>query len=134
MNTLKVLIIEPCPGVYSLKLDGPLDTHTYETLDSHIQDIYKHFPKNIILDMHKVNYISSMGVGSLFKIRKYALNNNIVFSIASLQPQVQKVLNTVEAMPAEIIFRDIAEMDEYLDALQKKAKNDTPPKKPQEPL
>jgi anti-anti-sigma factor len=120
MNALKITTVEPFPGVFSVTLDGPLDTYTHETLDEEINYILGRKPKNIIMDMQKVHYISSMGVGSLFKIRKYANTHKIVFSLARLQPQVEKILHTVEAMPAEIVFKNRQEMDDYLDALQKK--------------
>ncbi len=33
MNALKITTVEPFPGVFSVTLDGPLDTYTHETLD-----------------------------------------------------------------------------------------------------
>jgi len=126
MNALKVAIKEKFLGVFTVKLDGPIDTYTHETFDHYVDKILKPSTKNIILDMQKVNYISSMGVGSLFKIRKFANQHAIKFLIAGLQPQVKKVLDTVQAMPAEAVFNHIKEMDEYLDELQKKSKEENP--------
>ena len=122
MNKLKIGIEELYQGVFTVKLDGPIDTYTHETFDFYIERILQPSTLHIILDMHKVNYISSMGVGSLFKIRKFANQHEIKFAIVGLQPQVKNVLDTVQAMPAEAIFKDIKEMDEYLNEIQKKAK------------
>ncbi len=124
MNVLKIATTEMFPGVFKVKLDGPIDTYTHETLDYYMEKILQSSTKEIILDMQNVNYISSMGVGSLFKMRKFANQHGMKFSIAGLQPQVKMVLDTVQAMPAESIFRDIKEMDDYLDELQKKAKGE----------
>jgi len=41
-----------------------------------------------------------------------------------LQPQIQKVLDIVKALPSVPIFKDDAEMDDYFDAMQKKVIND----------
>ena len=37
-----------------------------------------------------------------------------------LQPQIQKVLDIVKALPAVPIFKNEQEMDDYLDAMQQK--------------
>ena len=42
------------------------------------------------------------------------------FALMHLQPQIQKVLDIVKALPTVPIFRNEQEMDEYLDAMQKK--------------
>jgi len=126
MDALKIEVTEKSQAVFTVKLDGPIDTSTHENFDYYLEKILKPSTKNIILDMQKVNYISSMGVGSLFKIRKFTKQHNIKFLIVGLQPQVKKVLDAVQAMPAEAIFRDIQEMDEYLDQLQKKASKENP--------
>ena len=120
MNILKVTIKEQKQGSFVATLEGPIDTYTHEQFNYYLERILKPSTKSIILDMNKVDYISSMGIGSLFKIRKFAKQHKAQFLIIGLQPQVKKVLDMVQAMPAESLFKDIKEMDEYLDAIQKK--------------
>ena len=120
MKVLKVVLKELCAGTFRIMLDGPMDTLTHETFDHYMERILITSTKEIILDMSGVNYISSMGVGSLFKVRKFSKENQVKFSLAGLQPQVKMVLDTIQAMPAESIFKDIKELDEYLDGLLKR--------------
>jgi anti-anti-sigma factor len=119
MNILKVLLKEQQQGCFLVTLDGPIDTYTHELLDQYITRIQNPATKSITLDMSKVNYISSMGVGSLFKIRKFTTQNNAKFMLVGLQPQVQKVLDTVQALPPGCVFGSVKELDDYLDSLQK---------------
>ena len=120
MDVLSVTMKERYPGIFTIALDGPLDTSTYGTFDYYMERISKDTTKEIILDMSKVNYISSMGVGSLFKVRKFAKENQVKFLLAGLQPHVKKVLDTVQALPPEAVFKDIKELDDYLLSIQKK--------------
>ena len=39
----------------------------------------------------------------------------------NIQPPVQKVFDIVKAVDLAAVFRDVHELDEYLDAMQKKA-------------
>ena len=78
--------------------------------------------KAIILDMRGVDYVSSMGIGSIFKIRKFAKENKIEIATVNIQPQVKKVFDTVQAMPQEAIFESLNEIDAYLDRIQKDKK------------
>jgi hypothetical protein len=39
----------------------------------------------------------------------------------NLQPQIKKVFDIINAFPSMQIFASIEELDEYLDAMQKKA-------------
>jgi anti-anti-sigma factor len=123
MNALKVNIKETQQGCFLVMLDGPMDTYTHQQFDFYMERILQSTTKSIILDMSKVNYISSMGVGSLFKIRKFAKQHQVALYLVSLQDNVKKVLETVQAMPPEGIFKSIKEMDEYLDSLQKQKPN-----------
>ena len=52
-----------------------------------------------------------MGVGSLFKIRKYAKQFNMKFLLVGLQIQVKKVLDTVQALPSDSVFKNIKELE-----------------------
>ena len=38
----------------------------------------------------------------------------------NLQPQIEKVFEIIKALPDQRIFKDIEELDRYLDRMQKK--------------
>ncbi len=115
------------PGVFNVALTGPLDTATYVIFEKHMEPLLISTTKVIILDMAGVNYISSMGIGSVFKINNMVTQLSGKFLIVNLQPQIKKVFETVKALPASI-FKSVEEADEYLSEIQKKAlKNNQPP-------
>jgi hypothetical protein len=45
-------------------------------------------------------------------------------TLARLQPPVQKVFDIVRALPAADIFQSTAELDAYLDAMQRRVRAD----------
>ena len=55
----------------------------------------------------------------LFKASKALKNKGGHFGLMHLQPQIQKVLDIVKALPAVHIFKNEQEMDDYLDIMQK---------------
>lgn len=120
MKFLDIKINEKSTGVFLIELAGPLDTYTHVEFDEKMESIFLPSVKAILLEMGKVDYVSSMGIGSIFKIRKFAKEHNAQFAIANLQPQIKRIFDTVQAMPQEAIFKSLEEMDAYLDQIQKK--------------
>ena len=119
---LKVDILEKLGGVFAVMLTGPLDSETYQHFDYSLEEILIPSTRAIILDMRGVNYISSMGISSIFGLRKKARDNNFELMMVNLQPKVKKILDTVQAMPPEAIFNSIEELIESLPKKMKKIK------------
>ena len=107
-------------GVFNVSLRGPLDNSTYSLLEKELKPFLEKLLKVIILNMEGVNYISSMGIGTIFKIAKAVKDNQGTFLIINLQPQIKKVFDTVKVLP-EAIFRNIEEADAYINEIQKRA-------------
>ena len=117
---LRIVIVDREPGVYKVSLYGPLDAATYAEFEEEIAPVLNKATKAIILNMEGVNYISSMGLGAIFKITNLMHAQNGALLLTNLQPQIKKVFDTVKALP-ENIFVNLDEADEYLNAIQKKA-------------
>ena len=115
---LYVDIKEKEPKVFTVSLLGPLDTNTHHVLEEKIKPFLDEAPRVIILNMEGVNYISSMGVGVIFKIKKVLKQNKGTLLIINPQPQIKKVFEIIKVLPDEI-FSSIEEADEYLSAIQK---------------
>ena len=69
---LKVKVSEKEGGVFTISFFGPLDTATYTVFEKCMAPVLVKTTKVIILNMEGVDYISSMGIGSIFKVRKFA--------------------------------------------------------------
>lgn len=117
---LGVVIEKKVEGGFLVRLRGRIDSDTYKILEQKAKAVLLPLTKLIILDMEKVNYVSSAGLAIIFQIKKFIEEKGGSLIIASLQPQVKKVMEIVKALPKEQIFEDRAELDRYLDYIQKK--------------
>lgn len=116
---LTVKVEEKSPGVQVVRPIGSLDTMTYLTLEDEIDSLLQKGPKMIIFDLKEVSYISSSGVGVIIKARKMMKNHNGQVLLVNLQPQIEKVFEIIKALPDQRIFKDLEELDRYLDKMQK---------------
>jgi anti-anti-sigma factor len=118
---LSVQVNEKKPGFFEVVLDGRLDTDTSAELEKKLSEPLGGNVRAVRFDMSELDYISSMGIRVLFKTFKALRAKKASFLMANLQPQIKKVLEIAQALPAETIFSSVAEADEYFDAMQKKA-------------
>ncbi len=108
------------PGIVGLKLDGQLDGDTYKTLDQEVSRQLAGNIKTIVLDMQGVDRISSAGIGSLVKAKATAKRKGGDLAMNNLQPQIKRVLEIMALVPTLNVFRNQAELDEYLGRVQKR--------------
>jgi anti-sigma B factor antagonist len=67
----------------------------------------------VILDLGEVNYINSAGLGAVFALRKFAMNNGSPIVIARPKPGIQRMLKTVnlpELIPVADTLADAKEI------------------------
>jgi anti-anti-sigma factor len=126
MSLLNVAVTKSGDRVFTVSLKGSIDSDTYMILDDKMDDILKSRPMTLVFDMSNVDYISSMGIGSLLgaKIKVEDLGGTLV--MVNLQPQIRKVLDIVKMMPTKNIFSNREELDQYLAAMQRKEKENWP--------
>lgn len=117
--SLKVTSREKTIGTFIVKPSGSLDTNTYQLLDNKVNMLLEVSPKLIVFDLEELDYISSMGVRSIARAKKELKKHGGEVVLLNLKPQIEKVFNIIKALPKEQIFRDINELDEYLDIMQK---------------
>ena len=117
---LNVLAEQKALGLYVVSLEGSLDTNTHMVLQEKVDNILKESPNTIAFDMEKLDYISSAGVRVVLKTRKALKENNGKLVFLKIQPQVKKVFDIINALPSMQVFTSIKELDDYLDAIQKK--------------
>ena len=106
-------------GVYFLTLSGSLDTSTCTALEQKTMELLAMHPKAIVLDMKELEYISSMGVRAVLKARKAMQAQSGKLALVNVQPGVRKVFEIINALPSQRIFTNIAELDNYLDQMQR---------------
>ncbi|HEY1036695.1 MAG TPA: STAS domain-containing protein [Pseudoxanthomonas sp.] len=118
--SLGIDILPPGKGSQRVAVSGRLDTHTYEDLDEALAPMLSRQLHSLVLDLSGLEYISSAGIRSIFKARKALAPHGGKVLLVNPQPQIQKVLDMVKAVPLNEIFSSTAEADAYLDAMQRK--------------
>jgi anti-anti-sigma factor len=101
-------------------LNGRLDTITAPDLEAELDQLVNEAIQLIIFDMTDLEYISSAGLRVVFKATKAMKAKGGKAGILKMQPQIKKVFDIIKALPDVPIFKNDAEMDEYLTYMQKK--------------
>jgi len=119
--SIDVKVREKSPEVFVVSPEGSLDSNTYPVLEDEVDAlIAAEAPKVIVFDMKGVHYISSMGVRVVLKTKKMQKKHGGKVLLLNLQPQIRKVFEIIRALPSEPICSSMEELDEYLDAMQRK--------------
>ena len=107
-----------------IALSGRLDTETATQFDAETESAVNNDGMVVVLDLAALDYISSAGLRSVFKMKKWVRATDGHFAILNPTPQVKKVFEIVKAVPVKSIFNTMDELDEYLDAMQSQVKGD----------
>ncbi|UCB54529.1 MAG: STAS domain-containing protein [Thiotrichales bacterium] len=103
-----------------ISLAGSLDTDTAPQLQDKIDQEIDSTVHMIIMDLHRLQFLSSAGLRVIFKTKKFMDEHHGKFMLLNLQPQVRKVFDIIKALEGMNVFRSQEEMDDYLAAMQNK--------------
>lgn len=84
-----------------------IETFNSQIFANAVLDTLAHFKqlKDITIDMGKVSYISSTGIGSLIQILTYAKKNSLRLNVCNTQPTIQATIDllglTIYSPPKE---------------------------------
>lgn len=116
---LKIDVVADKPGLARVLISGSLDSNTAPQLEQSLTGI-DGTVLLIVLDMQDLEYISSAGLRVVFAAlkRQNAKGGELVFT--NMGPNIKKVFEIVKALPSLNVFASLEEMDDYLDAFQKR--------------
>ncbi|MFA5093636.1 MAG: STAS domain-containing protein [Candidatus Omnitrophota bacterium] len=117
--SLKINVDKKPGDVFVFSINGSIDTDTYKELDDRVSPLLSSGAKVIIFDMDGVEYVSSMGLNTIFKVQRALDKTSGTFMMTNIQPQVKKVFEIVKALPNMKVFESIEEVDAYLYKIQK---------------
>jgi anti-anti-sigma factor len=101
-------------------LTGRLDTETTPLLDACLAPVLAApTVTTLVFDLAAL-----AGIRALVKARKALEGRGGRVMVAHVQPAVRKVFDIVRALPAASIFASDAELDAYLDAMQRRVRRD----------
>jgi anti-sigma B factor antagonist len=103
-----------------ISLAGSLDTDTAPQLQDKIDQQIDSTVHTVIMDLKRLEFLSSAGLRVIFKTKKQMDSHNGKFLLLNLQPQVRKVFDIIKALDGMNVFKSQEEMDDYLTAMQNK--------------
>lgn len=122
--SLKVRVEEGRSLTKTLVLEGRLDNESVADFDQQLDAVLASAVKVVVLDLGKLEYITSAGLRSIFRAQKAMQARAGKAVLLNPQPTVQKVLDIVKVAELGSVFRNVQELDAYLDAMQKKVAGD----------
>ena len=81
-------------------------------------------PRALVFDLKDLHYISSAGIRVIVATQKAMKAAGGEMVLTNLQPQIRKVFEIIMVMPSLRVLEDVAELDRYLDGVQKKVLGD----------
>jgi anti-anti-sigma factor len=106
----------------TLRLAGRLDNDSAVELDRELDKVLETPLKALVFDLAGLEYTTSAGLRSFLRARKSLAQRQGKVLFLNLQPTVQKVFDIAKAADLESVFRNVQELDAYLDAMQRKVR------------
>ena len=126
---LDISVKETRQEAYLVTLNGSLDSVTFDKFEKEVF-LFVGQAKALVLDLTNLNYISSMGLRSLSRLRIAMSEKGGAVYLVNPQHYIQQVLETVRVLSDDFLST-LEEADELLDAfLSKMQKGEIKPRKP----
>lgn len=109
------------PPATVVQLAGRLDTAAAPQAERELGTILETQPRTLVLDLARLEFISSAGLRVLFDTRQRVLRNGGDTYFTDPQPAIRKVFEIVKALPEQTVFQSEEELDDYLALLQRRA-------------
>ncbi|MFO1475571.1 MAG: STAS domain-containing protein [Verrucomicrobiota bacterium] len=103
----------------TVRLNGSLDTATAPELERQLAPVLGGTVKDLVFDLANLKFITSAGLRVFSQARKQLKERGGQASFVHLQPQIQEVFEIMRSLPGVAVFKDIAELDQYLAARQR---------------
>lgn len=120
--SLEIVITPEANNGKRISIAGSLDSNTAPELQQSIDSEINDSVSATVLDFKELDFLSSAGLRVIFKTKKFMDNSGGKFLMVNLQPQIKKVFEIIKALDGMNVFKDQAELDEYLTAMQEKVK------------
>jgi anti-anti-sigma factor len=121
---LQIRTLPIAATVVGVALEGPIDGTTYRLLDEEVGRLLAGPYKTLVLDMKRVDQVTSAGIGVIMKAKVSAKHKGGDLAMRNLQPQVKRVFEIMALVPALNVFEDRAELDDYLARVQQRIVED----------
>jgi len=107
----------------TITLSGRLDSMTAPGLDKALDQLLANPSlERVVFDLGELEYLSSAGIRCFIRARKAIEPRGGKVAVVNAQPAVRKVLDIVKAIPPGGLFSSVAELDAYLDEMQRQVR------------
>ena len=124
MDLKTTVAIDQENSVARVGLAGALNTDTAPGFEEQLQAVIDDAYSLTVLDMKELDYISSAGLRVIFKAAKQSKAAGNRLAAANRKPHIDKVFEILKALPDMAVFANDQELDDYLDSMQKKVRED----------
>jgi len=124
MELKTAITIDENKSVARVSLAGALNTDTAPGFDQELQKVVAQGLDLTVLDMKELDYISSAGLRVIFKAAKQTKAAGRRLAAANRKPHIDKVFEILKALPDMAVFANDQELDDYLDSMQNKVRDD----------
>lgn len=107
----KIKIKENNPQIQIVEIQGDIDPLTYQDFYDWILNELGNEPRHLLLDLTRVSYLSSSGVGVLFLLKKNLESKGKSFGLLNAAEKVLRVLEIVRA--EDILIRPEALAEDH---------------------
>ena len=114
---LNIEVKEIANHSYIVDLNGSLDNESYSDLEMRFKKISHQCTKAVCLNMKRVSYISSAGIGVLVSERKLLSGYHALMALVGLQPAVRKVFDLMKLSPIFLMLDELPRTDEEVNGL-----------------
>jgi len=102
----------------TVELHGSLDTATAPELERGLAPLLDGGVRQLVFDLAGLKFVSSAGLRVFGMARKRLREAGGQLCFVNMQPQIEEVFEIIKALPGLGVFRNTAELDEYLAARQ----------------
>jgi anti-anti-sigma factor len=118
------IAIDEDNSVARVSLVGALNSDTAPAFEERLQSVVEKHYSITVLDMKDLDYISSAGLRVIFKAAKQTKAAGNRLAAANRKPHIDKVFEILKALPDMAVFANDQELDDYLDSMQRKVKDE----------
>jgi anti-sigma B factor antagonist len=118
--SLKVTGREHGEAVRRLYPVGSLDGNTSPMLRNELEALRGAVGRTITFDLKDLSYLSGAGLEAILAAMKAIEARGGEVVLTNLRPQVRKVFDIIQTVPTLSIFRNVEELDRYLDRMQRR--------------
>ena len=124
MELTTTVTVDETNSLARVALAGALNTDTAPDFEQRLLAVLAGGQELTVLDMKDLDYISSAGLRVIFKAAKQAKAAGQRVAAANRKPHIDKVFEILKALPDMTVFANEAELDDYLTAMQERARGE----------